>query len=243
MLDKNNIPRHIAMIMDGNGRWAIQRGLARTFGHLEGINRIKEIVKAADDLGVGALTFFAFSAENWSRPKREVDMLMRSLNNFLERQIRELDKNNIKFRWIGRSEPMPKYLQAKIKEAEDKTKDNTGLVVVLALNYGGRQEILDAARQFSQDFKEGRANLEDLTIESFSHYFYTKGLPDPDLLIRTSGEMRISNFLLWQLSYAELYFPKKYWPEFRREDLEKAIKVYQDRERRFGGIDAKNKDN
>ena len=243
MMDKNNIPKHVAIIMDGNGRWAIQRGLARTVGHREGINRIKEIIKAADGLGVRALTFFAFSAENWSRPKREVDMLMRSLNNFLERQIRELDKNNIKFRCIGRSEPIPGYLQAKIKEAEGKTKDNTGLIVVLALNYGGRQEILDAVKQFSLEFKEGMTNFENLTVENFSNYFYTKGLPDPDLLIRTSGEMRISNFLLWQLSYAELYFPKKYWPEFRREDLEKAIKVYQRRERRFGGIDAKKKDN
>ena len=243
MMDKNNIPKHVAIIMDGNGRWAIQRGLARTVGHREGINRIKEIIKAADDLGVRVLTFFAFSAENWSRPKREVDMLMRSLNNFLERQIRELDKNNIKFRCIGRSEPIPGYLQAKIKEAEGKTKDNTGLIVVLALNYGGRQEILDAVKQFSLEFKEGMTNFENLTVEKFSNYFYTKGLPDPDLLIRTSGEMRISNFLLWQLSYAELYFPKKYWPEFRREDLEKAIKVYQRRERRFGGIDAKKKDN
>jgi len=243
MMDKNNIPKHVAIIMDGNGRWAIQRGLARTVGHREGINRIKEIIKAADDLGVRVLTFFAFSAENWSRPKREVDMLMRSLNNFLERQIRELDKNNIKFRCIGRSEPIPGYLQAKIKEAEGKTKDNTGLIVVLALNYGGRQEILDAVKQFSLEFKEGMTNFENLTVENFSNYFYTKGLPDPDLLIRTSGEMRISNFLLWQLSYAELYFPKKYWPEFRREDLEKAIKVYQRRERRFGGIDAKKKDN
>jgi len=243
MMDKNNIPKHVAIIMDGNGRWAMQRGFARTIGHHEGINRIKEIIKAADGLGVKALTFFAFSAENWSRPKREVDMLMRSLNNFLERQIRELDKNNIKFRWIGRSEPMPEYLQAKIKEAEDKTKDNTGLVVVLALNYGGRQEIVDAVKKFTREVQEGKANLEDLSAESFSHYFYTKGLPDPDLLIRTSGEMRISNFLLWQLSYAELYFSKKYWPEFRREDLEKAIKIYQRRERRFGGIDAKKKDN
>ena len=243
MMDKNNIPKHVAIIMDGNGRWAIQRGLARTVGHREGINRIKEIIKAADGLGVRVLTFFAFSAENWSRPKREVDMLMRSLNNFLERQIRELDKNNIKFRCIGRSEPIPEYLQAKIKEAEGKTKDNTGLIVVLALNYGGRQEILDAVKQFSLEFKEGMTNFENLTVENFSNYFYTKGLPDPDLLIRTSGEMRISNFLLWQLSYAELYFPKKYWPEFRREDLEKAIKIYQRRERRFGGIDAKKKDN
>lgn len=243
MMDKNNIPKHVAIIMDGNGRWAMQRGLARTVGHREGINRIKEIIKAADDLGVRVLTFFAFSTENWSRPKREVDMLMRSLNNFLERQIRELDKNNIKFRCIGRSEPIPKYLQAKIKEAEDKTKDNTGLVVVLALNYGGRQEILDAVKQFSLEFKEGMTNFENLTVENFSNYFYTKGLPDPDLLIRTSGEMRISNFLLWQLSYAELYFSKKYWPEFKGEDLKNAIKIYQRRERRFGGIDAKKKDN
>lgn len=243
MIDKNNIPQHIAIIMDGNGRWAKQRGLPRTAGHRAGIERIKEIIKAANELGIKVLTFFAFSTENWSRPKKEVGMLMYSLNNFLNRQIKELDKNNIKFMVIGRDEPMPEYLQAKIKEAEDKTKDNTGLVVILALNYGGRQEIVDAVKNFTRSVIKGEANLDDLNVQKFGDYFYTAGLPDPDLLIRTSGEMRISNFLLWQISYAELYFPKKHWPDFRGEDLKKAIRVYQKRERRFGGINVDKKDN
>ena len=226
----------MAIIMDGNGRWAKERGLPRTAGHRVGINRIKEIVKAADELGIKVVTFFAFSTENWSRPEREVNMLMRSLNNFLGRQIKKLDNDNVRFMVIGRDEPVPKYLQEKIKYAKDKTKDNTGLVVVLALNYGARQEIIDAVKKFTHSVIKGEANIEGLDIDAFSNYFYTAGLPDPDLLIRTSGEMRMSNFLLWQLSYAELYFPKKYWPDFKKEDLKEAIEIYQERQRRFGGI-------
>jgi len=239
MINKNNIPKHIAIIMDGNGRWAQEKGFPRNKGHRAGINRIKEIIKAADELGVKVVTFFAFSTENWLRPKREVELLMRSLNHFLDRQINELNKNNIRFKVIGKDEPVPKYLQAKIKEAQEKTKDNTGLVVVLALNYGSRQEIVDAVKKFTSSVIKSEANLEDLDVDKFSNYFYTTGLPDPDLLIRTSGEMRISNFLLWQLSYAELYFPKKYWPDFGKDDLAKAIKTYQKRERRFGDVNPK----
>lgn len=243
MIDKNNIPKHVAIIMDGNGRWARERGLPRTAGHRQGINRIKEIVNAAKELGVRVITFFAFSTENWIRPKREVDMLMRSLNNFLDREIKELDKNNIRFKVIGRGNPIPKYLQAKIKEAESKTKNNTGLLVVLALNYGARQEMVDAVKKFTASVIKGQSSVDDLNVEEFSNYLYTADLPDPDLLIRTSGEMRISNFLLWQISYAELYFPKVYWPDFRKQDLEEAIAVYQKRVRRFGGLDAVKKDN
>lgn len=243
MIDKNNIPRHIAIIMDGNGRWAQKRHLPRSAGHREGVNRVREIVKAAAEVGVEVLTFFAFSAENWKRPKKEIDLLMRHLNNFLEREVKELDKNNIRFMAIGRDEPLPRYLQLKIKEAENKTKDNTGLVVVLALNYGSRQEVVDAAKEFARRVQQGRADLESLAVENFSNYLYTQGLPDPDLLIRTSGEMRISNFLLWQISYAELYFPEKYWPEFKKEDFIKAIREYQNRERRFGKINAEQENN
>jgi len=242
MNDKDNIPGHIAIIMDGNGRWAKERGLPRTAGHRAGMDRVREIIKAANDLGVKILTLFAFSTENWLRSKKEVNMLMRSLNNFLGREIKELDKNNIKFLVIGRDEPLPKYLQKSIKHATIKTQDNTGLVLVLALNYGARQEIIDAAKKFTQAVINSQVRLEELGIESFSNYFYTAGVADPDFLIRTSGEMRLSNFLLWQLSYAELYFPKKYWPDFRKEDLEKAIKVYQGRARRFGKINV-NKEN
>jgi len=243
MIDRNNIPKHVAIIMDGNGRWAKKRGLPRTAGHREGINRIKEIVRAASELKIKVLTFFTFSTENWTRPKREVDMLMHSLSNFLDRELRKLDKDNIRFKVIGQGDPVPAYLQAKIRQGEEKTKDNTGMLVILALNYGARQEIVEAAKKFSHAVVAGEANIEDLDADKFSQYFYTAGLPDPDLLIRTSGEMRISNFLLWQLSYAELYFPKKYWPDFNTEDLEKAINVYQNRERRFGRIDAHKKDN
>jgi undecaprenyl diphosphate synthase len=236
MINKNNIPQHVAIIMDGNGRWAQQKGLPRTVGHRQGVNRVKEIVKAAAELGVSVLTFFAFSTENWIRPKKEIEILMRYLNNFLDREIKELGKNNIRFMVIGRDEPLPKYIQAKIEEAENKTKNNTGLIVVLALNYGSRQEIVDAAKKFGCDLVAGKVDLEKLDIQTFNDYLYTSQLPEPDLLIRTSGEMRLSNFLLWQLSYAELYFSKKYWPDFKRKDLEKAIKVYQNRERRFGKI-------
>ena len=236
MISKKNIPQHIAIIMDGNGRWAREKGLARTAGHRAGIERVKEAVRTAAELGVRVITFFAFSAENWSRPKKEIAVLMRYLNNFLQRQVRELDKNNMRFLVIGREEPLPKYLQEKIKEAEKKTSDNTGLAVVLALNYGGRQEIVDAAKRFASMVARGEANLEDLNPESFSGYLYTAGLPEPDLFIRTSGEMRLSNFLLWQISYAELFFTKKYWPDFRKKDLLDAIKAYQKRERRFGRV-------
>jgi len=243
VLDKNNLPKHVAIIMDGNGRWAKQRGLARTVGHKEGISRLKEIVKAASDLGIKVVTFFAFSTENWCRPKKEVDMLMRYLDNFLTRQEKELMKNNIRFLVIGQDEPLPKPLLLKIKALEEKTKNNTGLTVVLALNYGARQEIVEAVKKISQAVIKNELKIEDLDMNRFSQYLYTAGLPDPDLLIRTSGEMRLSNFLLWQISYTELYFPKKYWPDFSPKDLEKAIKIYQKRQRRFGGIDASKKDN
>jgi undecaprenyl diphosphate synthase len=234
MLDKNNIPKHVAFIMDGNGRWAKQRGLPRTAGHKAGIDRVRDIIKAASDLGIKVVTLFAFSTENWSRPRSEVSLLMRALNSFLEREIKELNKNNIRFMVIGRDKPIPQYLLSKIKKAKQETKDNTGLIFVLALNYGSRQEIIDAVKTYTDAVMKGKANLDDLDIGSFSDYLYTAGLPEPDLLIRTSGEMRISNFLLWQLSYAELYFPEKFWPDFGKKDLEEAIEIYQKRERRFG---------
>jgi undecaprenyl diphosphate synthase len=222
--------------MDGNGRWAKERGLPRNVGHRQGIERIKEIVGAAQDLGIKVITFFAFSTENWNRPEKEVDALMRYLNNFLDREISKLNEKNIRLTVIGQEEPIPKYLQKKIREAEVKTKNNSGLVVVLALNYGARQEIIEAFKKFLDSVQRGKEKIENLNIEKFNQYLYTTGLPDPDLLIRTSGELRISNFLLWQISYAELYFPKKYWPDFSRDDLREAIQEYQRRERRFGNI-------
>lgn len=238
MQDNLKIPKHIAFIMDGNGRWAKERGLNRTSGHREGIKRVKEIIRGAGQLGIETVTFFAFSTENWSRPKNEVHVLMRYLGNFLDREVIELHKNNMRFLVIGRNDPIPKYLQVKIKKAQEKTSANTGLKVILALNYGGRQEIMDAAKRFAKDVLIGKADLESLEEKQFSGYFYAADIPDPELLIRTSEEMRISNFLLWQLSYSELYFPKKYWPDFGMDDLKEAIKEYQKRERRFGGLGA-----
>jgi len=238
MIDRNSIPKHIAIIMDGNGRWAKQKGLPRTAGHREGIKRIREIINAASGLGVKVVTFFAFSTENWSRPKKEVDMLMRSLNDYLHREINKFHKDNMRFKVIGGGDPIPGYLQKRIKEAQDLTRSNTGLTVVLALNYGARQEIVAAVKKYTCAVAGGQADPDELDAEVFSKYFYTADLPDPDLLIRTSGQMRISNFLLWQISYAELYFPQKHWPDFKKPDLEEAIRVYQERERRFGGIHA-----
>jgi len=243
MLAKNNIPKHIAFIMDGNGRWAKERGLARTAGHRQGIKRVKEIIRSAGELGVEVVTFFTFSTENWDRPKKEIDTLMRYLDKFLDGQIKELERNNMRFQVIGQDDPLPGFIQNKIKKAENRTKDNTGLVVVLALNYGSRQEIVDAAKGFATSVLKDNALLEQVTCEIFSRYFYTADLPDPDLLIRTSGEMRISNFMLWQLSYAELYFSNKYWPDFTIDELKKAIGDFKKRERRFGGIDVSKEDN
>ena len=243
MIDKNNIPQHIAIIMDGNGRWAQEQGLARTAGHREGIRRVREIVKASSELGVRIVTLFAFSTENWRRPKKEIGILMTYLNSFLKEEIKELDKNNMRFRVIGASDPLPGDIQKKIKEGEKDTQDNTGMLMVLALNYGSRQEIVEAAKRFAASVVRGEEKIEELTLEKMNNYLYTAGLPDPDLLIRTSGETRISNFLLWQLSYSELYFTKKYWPDFRRQDLEDAIVEFQSRKRRFGGLDASKTNN
>ncbi|MBU4251414.1 MAG: isoprenyl transferase [Candidatus Omnitrophica bacterium] len=237
MQDNFKIPKHIAFIMDGNGRWAKERGLPRTAGHRQGAQRVKEIIRGAGSLGIRIVTFFAFSTENWSRPKSEVNFLMRYLDNFLGQEIKVLHKNNMRFTVIGRDDPLPKYLQARINKAQGKTRENTGLRVVLALNYGGRQEIVDAAKKFTRDVLEERVDLESLDAEEFSRYLYTADIPDPDLLIRTSNEMRISNFLLWQLSYSEFYFSGKCWPDFGIEQLKEAIKEYQKRDRRFGGID------
>ena len=236
MQNYSNIPKHVAFIMDGNGRWAIERGMSRTAGHRKGVERVKEIIRGAGSLGIQTVTFFAFSTENWSRPKNEVSVLMHYLDNFLSKEINQLHKNNIRFVVIGRSEPIPKYLQAKIKKTQQLTADNTGLVVILALNYGGRQEILDAAKKFAKDALAGKINPASLDEEKFRSYFYAADIPDPDLLIRTSNEMRISNFLLWQLSYSELYFSHKYWPDFGINELKEAIHEYRKRQRRFGGL-------
>jgi len=238
MLDNLKVPRHIAFIMDGNGRWAKEKGLPRSAGHHQGAKQVKKIVRAAADLGVEVVTFFAFSTENWSRPKSEVSLLMRYLREFLRKEIGGLDKNNMRFLAIGRAEPVPKYLQQEIKKAQERTRKNTGVKVILALNYGGRQEIVDAAKGFAQDVLSGAVDANKLKVEDFSRYLYTAGIVDPDLLVRTSGQMRISNFLLWQLSYAEMYFADVCWPDFGEEELKKAVRQFQKRERKFGGLNA-----
>lgn len=237
MSDSGNIPGHVAIIMDGNGRWASEKGLPRIAGHREGVKRVEEAIKICLKLGVKVLTIFTFSTENWSRPKREIDMLMRLLSSSLDRQIKNMQKNNIRFKVIGKDDPLPLELQKKIRKAESDTKDNTSLTLVMALNYGARQEIVDAAKKITKDAVSKNIDIDKLSPEDFNRYLYTDGLPDPDLLIRTSGEMRISNFLLWQLSYAELYFPKKYWPDFKEDDFMRAVSIYQKRNRRFGGTE------
>ncbi|MDD5236721.1 MAG: isoprenyl transferase [Candidatus Omnitrophica bacterium] len=232
MVDTTNMPRHVAIIMDGNGRWAKKRGLPRIAGHREGIKRAQETIKTASRMGIKVLTLFAFSSENWQRPKREIDMLMNSLDNFLKNNIKELMKGNIRLKVIGRDEPLPVKLLNRLRQSVEETKANTGLTLCLALNYGSRQEIIDAVKKIMAS----GIDPKDLDENSFPRFLYTDGLPDPDLLIRTSGEQRISNFLLWQISYAELYFARKNWPEFREEEFKKAILEYQKRERRFGAL-------
>lgn len=222
--------------MDGNGRWARRRGLARSIGHHAGIKRIREIVKNASELGIKIITIFAFSTENWQRPGSEVNMLMRAFSNFLNKEIGELHKNNFRFRVIGRSEPLLPEIISKIREAQKLTAANTGLTVVLALNYGGRAEIVDAAKRFAQSACSGKYKPSQLDEKLFSDFLYDPSLPEPDLLIRTSGELRISNFLLWELAYTEFYFTEKYWPDFTKDDLVKAIGDYQKRQRRFGEV-------
>lgn len=237
------LPRHIAFIMDGNGRWARERGLARTSGHREGIKRVKELVKKSVELGIEFVTFFAFSSENWKRPKYEVNMIMRSLVMFLNKEVKELHKKNIRFKTIGRKDDLPAFVIKKLEASQRLTSGNDGMTVILAFNYGSRQEIIDAALRLASLVSTNKIDKNKITEDDFSSLLYTSGIPDPDLLIRTSGEMRLSNFLLWQLSYAELYFPSKYWPDFTVQDLEKAIKIYQERERRFGDIDVSKKTN
>ncbi|MBF0385425.1 MAG: isoprenyl transferase [Candidatus Omnitrophica bacterium] len=237
-IDKNSIPKHIAVIMDGNGRWAMQRNLPRTKGHIEGVKRVEELVSACREWGVKALTLFTFSTENWSRPKEEVFFLMNMIDAIVKRKIESLNKSNIRFQILGRKEKIPEPVLTTIKKGIEKTKNNTGMTLNLAFNYGSRLEILDAVKEVVRDVQDGKWPLEALDSDKFSSFMYTKGLPDPDLLIRTSGEKRISNFLLWQMSYTELYFTEVLWPDFDRSELEKAVIEFQERERRYGGLNA-----
>ncbi|WP_140936691.1 isoprenyl transferase [Sphingobacterium lumbrici] len=233
-LDKNNVPRHIAIIMDGNGRWAKGLGKLRVFGHQNGVSAVRETLEGAIEIGVQYLTLYAFSSENWNRPKMEVKALMELLVNSLSKELKTFQKNGIRLNTIGNITDLPLNCQEKLKETIEATKFNTSCTLTLALSYGSRKEIVDAAKAIAGQVKDGRLNVEDISEDIFQQHLYTADLPDPDLMIRTSGEYRISNYLLWQMAYTELWFTSKMWPEFTRNDLFEAIVDFQQRERRFG---------
>lgn len=228
------LPRHIAIIMDGNGRWAKQQGLKRVFGHQNGTNAVREAVEGAAELGIGHLTLFAFSTENWKRPKFEIDTLMKLLVSSLKKELDTLIKNNIRLCAIGNLESLPAAAYKELAEVIDKTAVHSGLTLTLALSYGAREEIVRAVQDISHKVKNNIISPENVDETIINEHLYTQNLPEVDLLIRTSGECRVSNFLLWQIAYAELYFTPVLWPEFNKEDLFKAIVNYQQRERRFG---------
>lgn len=232
----STIPKHIAIIMDGNGRWAKERGLPRTEGHRAGAERVRTVSQACHRLGVEYLTLYAFSAENWKRPQPEVDALMLLLERFLQDRAEEILGNNIRLQAIGRLDKLPKRCQAFLNQLIAESASNTGLTLILALSYGGREEIIDGIKSLARQIQEGNVDVESIDPDLFSKHLYTRFYPDPDLMIRTSGEMRLSNFLLWQLSYAEIVVTKKYWPDFGSEELEAAVEEYARRQRRFGGL-------
>ncbi len=233
---ENNQPRHIAIIMDGNGRWAQRRGFTRIRGHIKGVESVREITTECAKKHIEQLTLYAFSKENWSRPKYEVDILMRLLKRYLIRERPTILENNIRFTVIGQIEGLPKDIRKEISINIAESTSNTGTILCLALNYGGRAEIVDAARGIASDVANGKLSLDDIDEKCLKHHLYTSDMRDPDLLIRTGGDMRVSNFLLWEISYAELWVTPVCWPDFRKESLEEAIRDYCKRERRFGGL-------
>lgn len=235
MTTPEKTPQHIAIIMDGNGRWAAKRGLPKIVGHRAGVLAAEKTIEAAAKLGVKFLTLYTFSTENWKRPEHEVKALFGLIEEYIDKEAEKLHRNNIRLNVIGRFAGLPEAAREKLAGVMRLTKDNTALTVNLALNYGGRTEIVDACRSIALAVRDGRVRPDDITEELFAEYLYTKGLPDPDLMIRTSGEFRISNYLLWQLSYAELYVTDTLWPDFGAEDLEKAIGEFRRRDRRYGG--------
>ena len=233
-IDKEKLPYHVAIIMDGNGRWAKKKMLNRISGHIKGIDAVREVVETCRKLGIKILTLYAFSVENWKRPKEEVTALMGLLKEYLQKETPEMVKNNIRLCALGRLEDLPSDVQATLSETIKKTERCEGMILNLALSYGGRSEILHAVQAILLDIQKGRITPEEITFQRFSQYLWTRGIPDPDLLIRTSGEFRISNFLLWQIAYTELYVTETLWPDFDKGELLKAIADYQSRERRFG---------
>lgn len=228
------MPQHIAIIMDGNGRWAKEHNKPRVYGHKHGVKSVRNIVEGAGEIGLKYLTLYAFSTENWNRPKLEVTALMQLLVNTISKEVESLNKNNVRLMAIGDLKSLPNNCNDELQKAIDKTKNNTGLTVVLALSYSAKWEIIDAVKKITNDVIDGKVKIEDISETLLSNYLSTQNIPDPEFLIRTSGENRISNFLLWQIAYAELYFSEKLWPDYRKEDLFEAIVNYQNRERRFG---------
>ena len=229
-------PRHIAIIMDGNGRWARERGLPRVRGHEQGAESVRAILRTCGEEGIEFLTLYAFSTENWKRPKAEVMALMQLLTRFLKKETPELMQQNVRLQAIGCLTDLPTSCQRELQRAIEATSANTGTTLILALSYSGRQEIVDGIKNLMREVELGHLKKEQIQPKMFGHYLYTKDFPDPDLLIRTSGEMRISNFLLWQLSYTEIYVTQKLWPDFRREDMLEAMNEYSKRQRRYGGL-------
>jgi undecaprenyl diphosphate synthase len=230
------LPRHVAIIMDGNGRWATSRGLPRAAGHGEGVNAVRNTIRAAGQIGIEYLTLYAFSSENWNRPRHEVSTLMRLLERSIDRELPELMARNVRFRVIGRPSGVPPEVQRRLDHVVEVTAANTGLTLLMAFNYGARDEIVDACRRLARDVREGRVEPEEIDEARVGRALYTDGVPDPDLLIRTSGEMRLSNFLLWQIAYTELWVTPTRWPDFGPRDLYLAVADFQQRDRRFGRV-------
>jgi len=233
-LNTNNLPRHLAIIMDGNGRWAKKNGFLRTIGHENGAKTVRTIVESCSELGIEFLTLYAFSTENWNRPKLEVEMLMKLLTKSLRKELNTFIKNNIRLNIIGNINNLPKSVQKELTEVLEKTKENNKLTLTLALSYGAREELVSATKELCNKVKNNIISIEDIDESIINNHLYTNNLPDVDLVIRTSGEQRISNFLLWQIAYAELYFTEVLWPDFNKDHLMEALKSYQKRERRFG---------
>ena len=233
-IDKTNLPRHIAIIMDGNGRWAQNHSLGRIAGHRKGAESVRKVVETCREIGISYLTLYAFSSENWSRPEKEVSALMTLLERYLKTEVKVMMKNNIRLLTIGDTAALPQKVRLVLEDTIRKTSGNTAMTLVLALNYGSHDEILEAVRKIVEQARQGKIAAADITEERFPEYLYTKGMPDPDLLIRTSGEYRLSNFLMWQMAYTEFYFTDTLWPDFREEQLIEAVLEFQRRERRFG---------
>jgi len=234
LIDNSKLPKHIAIIMDGNGRWAKEQGKPRVFGHKHGVSSVRETLETAVELGIEYLTLYAFSTENWNRPKLEVTALMNILVSSLKKEMASMQKNNVKLNVIGNMDALPKSVRKKLVEVIDLTKNNTGITLSLALSYGSREEIVNAIKKISEKVVNNSINIEEIDEKIINNHLYTFSLPDVDLLIRTSGEQRISNFLLWQIAYSELYFTNVCWPDFKKPHLIEAIATYQNRERRFG---------